>query len=254
MFKAPLQTPITLSAMEKKTPKSKNPLLRILPGLLIPIDVLREHCSDAHSLDTRTDGFNSPVPHLFTSNAPPSKEEKLRIQEVLVAARKSEVAAPLEFKRSEMDNRLQDGLSEKQRFIHDHEQLLSSLRTFPPELLECIFKFCLFDSEGWPLRDRRRPASFSLSHVCKRWRDVALNVPYLLPYLPRIKLSTGGTTTMGLDLLEAVLLRSKDEDLWCTLNWPVITTLTTVNLQRLRSWCDMRIGCVDYLFNQALLS
>jgi hypothetical protein len=167
-FKALFQTPITFSAMEKKRSKLKDPLSRIISGLLIPIDVLREHSSDADSWDPRTDGFKSPVPHLFTSNTPPSEEEKLRIQEVLLAARKSEVTALLKLERSKVDDRLRDDLSEKQRFIHDHEQLLSSLRTFPPELLECIFKFCLFDPEEWPPKDRRRPASFSLSHVCRR--------------------------------------------------------------------------------------
>ena len=197
-FKALFQTPITFSEMEKKHPKLKGPLSRILSGLLIPIDVLREHSSDVDSWDPKTDGFRSPVPHLFTSNSPPSEEEKLRIQEVLVAARKSEVAALLKLERSKVDDRLRDDLSQKQRFIHDHEQLLSCLRTFPPELLECIFKFCLFDPEEWPPKDRRRPASFSLSHVCKRWREVALNVPYLSMVLtPTDQILHGGNNGYG---------------------------------------------------------
>lgn len=99
--------------MEKKRPKLRDPLSRILSGLLIPIDVLREHSSDADSWDPKTDRFRSPVPHLFTSNAPPSEEEKLRIQEVLVAARKSEVAALLKLERSKVDDRLRDDLSQK---------------------------------------------------------------------------------------------------------------------------------------------
>lgn len=116
----------------------------------------------------------------------------------LVAARKSGVAALLKLERSKVDDRLRDDLSQKQRFIHDHEQLLSCLRTFPPELLECIFKFCLFDPEEWPPKDRRRPASFSLSHVCKRWREVALNVPYLSMVLtPTDQILHGGNNGYG---------------------------------------------------------
>jgi len=178
-----------------------------------------------------------------------------RTDEVFVAARNSEVAALLKLERSKVDVRLRDDPSEKQRFIHDHEQLLSSFRTFPLELLECVFKFCLFDPEEWPPKDRRRPASLSLSHVCKRWRDVALNVPYLWSYLPRIKFFTGETTAMGLDLLGVVPLRSKDRDLqWLHVDRPMTTKLTTVNWQRSKSWRDMRMGCVDWSYSRTLLS
>jgi hypothetical protein len=62
--------------------------------------------------------------------------------------------------------------------IHRHllSTLLSPVRFLPPELLGEIFRYCLpqdYDELG------AHKAVMLPSHVCKRWRDVALSTPAL---------------------------------------------------------------------------
>jgi hypothetical protein len=61
-------------------------------------------------------------------------------------------------------------------YRHLLSTLLSPVRFLPPELLGEIFRYCLpqdYDESG------ARKAVMLPSHVCKRWRDVALSTPAL---------------------------------------------------------------------------
>lgn len=64
-----------------------------------------------------------------------------------------------------------------QYFLTVHEGLLCRALDLPTELLEQIFLLCLDKNGCYPLFGRRGP--WSLSAVCRRWRQVAIGLPKL---------------------------------------------------------------------------
>ena len=80
---------------------------------------------------------------------------------------------------SQLDAKI-DELLLRRRCLHTYRDLLSThlspVRFLPPELLGEIFRYCLpqdYDESG------AHKAVMLPSHVCKRWRDVALSTPAL---------------------------------------------------------------------------
>ncbi|KAJ2919940.1 hypothetical protein MD484_g416, partial [Candolleomyces efflorescens] len=101
----------------------------------------------------------------------------------------------------ERQTRLLAGLREKQKafsdFIARHSAFLAPIRRLPPEVLQTIFIFCLPTDHNPSLAPREAP--FLLSHICRRWRDVAFRTPRLwarlhihIPIYPEVPTSYQG--------------------------------------------------------------
>lgn len=101
--------------------------------------------------------YESPVPHLLTSNSPPSVDERNLIHATLTRAREEELSLGVRLFRDYPEDDSSDPefsqLEQLQSFIRVHEQLISPLRSLPPELLSLIFSFCIPHmedlSKGW---------------------------------------------------------------------------------------------------------
>ena len=171
--------------------------------------------------------YESPVPHLLTSNSPPSVDERNLIHATLTRAREEELSLGVRLFRDYPEDDSSDPefsqLEQLQSFIRVHEQLISPLRSLPPELLSLIFSFCIPHvedlSKGWG----KSPA-FNIIQVCGRWRTIGLDTPSLWTMLPRIELNSKKAVVPGsrlkrshqrrLAFLEEMLRRSKDKLLW----------------------------------------
>jgi len=170
--------------------------------------------------------YESPVPHLLTSNSPPSADEKNIIHAALTRAREEEssfgVGAYAEDDSLE-PNIFEPQLGQLQTFIRVHEQLVSPLRSLPPELLSLIFSFCIPHEEDLSCQWEKLPA-LNIVQVCRRWRTSALDTPSLWSVLPKIELNANTAVTPGprfrrshqrrLAFLEEILRRSKNSILW----------------------------------------
>ncbi|PPQ98202.1 hypothetical protein CVT26_003454 [Gymnopilus dilepis] len=97
--------------------------------------------------------------------------------------------------------------------LESHNAALASLRCLPVEILiEIFLKFDSLEEHGDPSQNM---PPWVLTHVCKGWRDIAIQVPALWKNLPP---STLGSTDKDelkrrLDCLSTVLARSSSEKL-----------------------------------------
>lgn len=124
--------------------------------------------------DVRIDIQRSPVPHLLTSNNPPTPSEACAIKDFLSDARRTRGAIEAEIERNdEALNHLRAKQDALQISIHQHESLLSPIRRVPQDILRQIFYLCLpipskissFDNTIAPLL---------LTRVCKPWTQCAI--------------------------------------------------------------------------------
>ncbi|KAK0219228.1 hypothetical protein IW262DRAFT_1086038 [Armillaria fumosa] len=106
--------------------------------------------------------------------------------------------------------------------------LLHPMRSMPRDILAEIFKQCVPDYRGIAFRGRNpydsldpRLAPWSISHVSKSWRDIALSLPHLWDCVT-LDFRKYGTLSMRTVLTKVALLleRSKDVDLFVTLLSP----------------------------------
>ena len=93
-------------------------------------------------------------------------------------------------------------------FLEEHKGLLSAVRRLPYELLAQIFYFCANDREPcWTV------PPWTLAHVSRRWRAVALSFPKIWGVVPPIRLSTKDKGKKFIPLLRELLHRSGEHPL-----------------------------------------
>ena len=117
----------------------------------------------------------SPVPHLLSSNSPPSVSEAELIRQAIADAEL--VANGLPSSSDSKDDTLASEQSNSEAlqaraFIAAHQAILSPLRSLPAELLEVIFTYTRN-----PEKPRHVPRMPVVSQVCRKWRDVAESTP-----------------------------------------------------------------------------
>ncbi|KDR80245.1 hypothetical protein GALMADRAFT_136765 [Galerina marginata CBS 339.88] len=133
-------------------------------------------------------GLTSPVPHLLSSNAPPSETEKSLIQHAIdtVSAQNDEILAiskTLGTSKLEptTSRRLEAGLE----FVHAHKGVLSPLRLLPLEILAEIISLY---SESFLLQSHPHIVTHATtgvtypwvpSQVSRLWRSAALSLHHL---------------------------------------------------------------------------
>ena len=140
----------------------------------------------------------SPVPHLLSSNATPTDEERKLILQAIEDV-ETQMDYPLESDAVQAKR-----LASLQEFIRVHRSLLVRIRNLPPELLQEIFLLYSETSTGYH-RWVRPP--FILGQICRSWRQAAISLPGLWDKLPAFKLHTTKTRTRQYCLVLEELLR-----------------------------------------------
>jgi len=141
----------------------------------------------------------SPVPHLLSSNATPTDDERKLILGAIEDAETQLGHLPTQ----QPDAKRQVYLRE---FITIHRLLLVRIRSLPPELLQEIFLLYSETSTGYH-RWVRPP--FILGQICRSWRQAAISLPGLWDKLPAFKLHSAKTRTRQYcSVLEELLRRS----------------------------------------------
>ncbi|KAJ3519570.1 hypothetical protein NMY22_g13132 [Coprinellus aureogranulatus] len=133
-----------------------------------------------------TPPLESPVPHLVTSNQPPTEAEIPIIKQAIADAQKQLTA--LEW---EAQSPLERAPTTRQRkvytdFVQAHQRILSVCRRIPLELLQEIILHLVPQDPRTTLPTRYWRAA---AQVCKSWNTAALSIPELWSYVPQIRLS-----------------------------------------------------------------
>ncbi|PPQ66796.1 hypothetical protein CVT26_009642 [Gymnopilus dilepis] len=130
----------------------------------------------------------SPVPHLLTSNIPPTDSERALIQDTIstVSAQNAALEASLNFDaNTKPSSTTLKRLGAGQDFVHSHKAILSPVRLLPEEILAEIFSIY---SESFLLEDHPHIITVSRegiiypwipSQVCRSWRSAALSLHHL---------------------------------------------------------------------------
>ncbi|KAF4621198.1 hypothetical protein D9613_001193 [Agrocybe pediades] len=152
----------------------------------------------------------SPVPHLLTSNALPTSEEISLITDALSSARAqhANLARKLESQTTTShtgSSRIEQQIQAVNRFIAVHEAriLPSPILQLPVELLQIIFRMVTDALVNDRQSDREynwtwgkvdlAHLPFTISHVCRQWRNVVLSMPDLWSVLPKVELDRSST-------------------------------------------------------------
>ncbi|KAJ2922498.1 hypothetical protein H1R20_g14613, partial [Candolleomyces eurysporus] len=125
----------------------------------------------------------------------------------------------------ERQAKLLAGLREKQKaytdFIAQHSAFLAPIRRLPPEVLQTIFVHCLPTDHNPSLAPKEAP--FLITHICRRWRDLAFRTPRLwarlhvhVPIYPEVPTSYQGLRSArdAGRLLEPARLTQEEIDLY----------------------------------------
>ncbi|KAF9039262.1 hypothetical protein BJ165DRAFT_1497143 [Panaeolus papilionaceus] len=156
----------------------------------------------------------SPVPHLHTSNDPPSEEETQLIRSAVEI--KSALATVLFDPPGAPEPTPPPEIARLEDRILNLKTLTSSIRRIPPELLKLIFTFGMYPRPSMP--DVHYPKylldyPWNVSQVCQRWRDVALSLSLMWAYLPPFRMSgavPSSAVRRQCAALEEMIRRSRD--------------------------------------------
>lgn len=107
--------------------------------------------------------LKSPVPSLLRSNGPPSDKERSLIRQAIESA-----------EASLKDDDEKESLA---NFVRTHKAILSPSRRLPSELIFEIFRYYIENLEHSYLSEYTPP--WALTHVCSRWRQIAVNTHML---------------------------------------------------------------------------
>jgi F-box-like len=127
----------------------------------------------------------SPLRHLLTSNLAPSDSEVITIRALITDA---EVRIEELHRRFPTHNSASQGTESKLlKFIEAHKALLSPVRYLPSEILQEIF--LRYPACG-TLHPPLAMIPWSLGHISRRWREIALSLPSLWDSIPGIDISS----------------------------------------------------------------
>ncbi|KIM45627.1 hypothetical protein M413DRAFT_442284 [Hebeloma cylindrosporum] len=196
-----------LMKLERKARSSKKKAARTAKDLIIP----------SLPLVSKLELPEAPVPHLLRSNTPPTEQE-----EALVRAAIADAEVECRRLEEKLIERLAAGTASRgwetvtrhkigraDRFIHQHQSVLSPLRRLPMEILQTIF---MEVDPTMRVHTRWRQTSdipWKLGQVCRIWRESALSLSLLWKYLPLVQLKKSTShTRIQLACLSELIRRS----------------------------------------------
>jgi hypothetical protein len=156
---------------------------------------MKHSCLRFPDIFARKKTLKSPVPSLLRSNDPPSEKERSLVRQVIESA---EASLKDDDEREPFAN-----------FVRTHKAILSPSRRLPSELIFEIFHYYMDHSD---LSEYTPP--WALTHVCRRWRQIAVNTPTLWKSFPPIRLIGGmqkGELKRHIACLSTLLEKSSKE-------------------------------------------
>lgn len=133
------------------------------------------------------------------------------LSDILVNVTPRSATALVERCRARIDQDLA-ALAESMRVLHSRRNCLARIYCLPPEILVTVFRhFESFEDHTSTSHHRGTPICLILTHVCKHWRQLALDCPTLW-------ISVSCVSPRWLDVM---LERSKDAHLVATYHAPV---------------------------------
>ena len=150
------------------------------------------------------------VPHLLHSNLPPSDSERAAVCNIVAVVQ--EEIARLQCKPDFLQHRRRR-LSQCTELLRVHSAVLSPIRWVPTEVLEQIFQYCTW--KYTPGRDCHwQELPWAISQVCRAWRDITLNLPFLWNRLPiHLRNDTWPNLDGAATFLKTLLERSRNAPL-----------------------------------------
>ena len=159
----------------------------------------------------RSSGLTHVPELLLHSNFPPSDSERAAFCDVVAAV--EEEIAQLQQKPSFSQKRRRR-LSQCTELLRVHNVVLSPIRWVPTEVLEEIFRHCtrpfiLDQNCHW------RELPWTISQVCRTWREIALNLPCLWNRIPiHLRDNTLANLDAQATFLTGLLARSRNAPLY----------------------------------------
>jgi hypothetical protein len=169
----------------------------------------------------------APVPYLLCSNEQPTESEKALICAAIAEAEVEVAILKQKFVRRVAAGRTSRGwemvakykIDQANRFIHQHQSVISTRRRLPMEILQAIFvevDRAKRDDIQWSWRsDHPRRTSdlpWELAQVCRIWRECALSLPLLWNHFPLMQVEKSHTS-MQLAILTELIRRSGEAPL-----------------------------------------
>ncbi|EAU81610.1 hypothetical protein CC1G_02626 [Coprinopsis cinerea okayama7 len=158
-----------------------------------------------------------PLKEFLDTNYSPTDWERTQIQEYLEisAQQQSILNADVEaaLQALEAAKQRRDDLSSR---IEKYRYLLSPIRRLPPDVLITIFRHCLPEDHNGIMSLSEAPLVLPL--VCRQWREVALNDPFLwstlhipIPDFPRLQTRRGAPSCAITDALKQIWAKRMEE-------------------------------------------
>jgi len=148
------------------------------------------------------------TPDLCTSNRQVNDTEVTGILQAISGAERDVAELVQQIKTNPRDIGIRQRYFACVHFLEEHKGLLSSVRRLPYELLAQIFDFCANDLEPcWTV------PPWTLAHVSRQWRAVALSFPEIWGVIPPIRLAMKDKGKKFIPLLRKLLDRSGEHPL-----------------------------------------
>ena len=150
--------------------------------------------------------------HLFSSNDEPSEDEKRSVSAeiTLLESALSALESTIESRRGPFRALAKYELSVYTSLLATCQAVLSSVRRLPTEILQKIFTYfgeMERSTQKWG-QYRSRHLPWVVSHICRSWREVALDTPAIWARIPRITLRPRTRSARKVDFLRTLLTRS----------------------------------------------
>ncbi|KAF5332452.1 hypothetical protein D9611_005447 [Ephemerocybe angulata] len=142
----------------------------------------------------------SPFAHHIHTNYVPSDSETNQIKALIQT--RQQVIDNIDSELEELLARVNGlyGLRDEHcTYIHEHYALISPVRRLPDDILSAIFQTVCQDRPSpktaspeyyvsTEARTQILPPAVTISHICRHWRALSLNMPYLWAWIPRLNM------------------------------------------------------------------
>uniref|UniRef100_A0A0W0G634 F-box domain-containing protein n=1 Tax=Moniliophthora roreri TaxID=221103 RepID=A0A0W0G634_MONRR len=128
--------------------------------------------------------YPRPPDHLLRSNDIAGYPEDVHLSTFYASAKKDRawLQSNLEYLENHVLPSLRKSLARVNKVVDEYAVALSPVRALPTEVLITIMSLCVTE-EGVDLLNIRSSSAWSASQVCRRWRDIALDIPSLWSHI-----------------------------------------------------------------------
>jgi hypothetical protein len=116
---------------------------------------------------------------LLLTNVPPTNLQSDSVRQLILNCQKDALGLRVQYRGRKTPLDIITRRENALRSIAAWKVVLSPVRHIPCEILGEIFPFCVDVADGTKSTDDPRESPILMSHICSRWRDVALNTPRL---------------------------------------------------------------------------